>query len=86
MRLYAHGCINHHKTSGGNDRDAPGDAVRMASGRYRVSLDPDVGEWTGWVDVGKFENRNVWLPVSLPFIEKLLLPENSVSDGDAEIR
>lgn len=48
---------------------AGGYGIRLAPGRYRVSIDPDAAEWVRWIDV--VENRNAWLPVAVPFIEDI---------------
>ncbi len=58
--------------SGGKTMDvvsnpAGGYGIRLAPGRYRVSVDPETAEWVRRIDVG--EARNAWLPVAVPFIE-----------------
>lgn len=53
---------------------AGGYGIRLAPGRYRVSVAPDVAEWVRWIDVG--ETGNAWLAVTVPFIEEDAPEEN----------
>lgn len=53
---------------------AGGYAIRVAPGRYRVSVNPDVAEWVRWIEVG--EARNVWLPVAVPVADDTEMENN----------
>jgi hypothetical protein len=48
---------------------AGGYGIRLAPGRYRVSVDPEAGEWVRWIDVDA--SRSTWLSAALPFIEEI---------------
>jgi hypothetical protein len=63
IKLSAPGGKATHLTTG----PAGGYGMRLAPGRYRVSVDTEVAEWVRWIDVDAA--RSTWLSVALPFNE-----------------